>query len=48
MYLQVVGDQFRPVPTKLYNIYIRDKDREVWAIVAAGVDCITTANPGPT
>ena len=47
MHLQVVGDQFRAVSTRLYDIFLRDKDGKVQAVVAAGVDSITTANPCP-
>ena len=47
MHLQVVGDQFRAVSTRLYDIFLLDKDGKVQAVVAAGVDSITTANPCP-
>ena len=47
MHLQVVGDQFRAVSTRLYDIFLLDKDGKVQAVVAAGVDSITTANPSP-
>ena len=43
MHLQVVGDKFRSVHTKLYNIFLKDKDGKTQAIMAAGVKSITTA-----
>ena len=47
MLLQVVGDSFRAVQTRLYDISLRDKDGNIQSFVAAGVDRITTATPGP-
>ena len=45
MHLQVVGDLFRAVSTRLFDIFFRDKDWKVLAVVVAGVNSITTANP---
>ena len=47
MHLQVVGDKFRPIHTRLYNILLKDKDGKTRAIVAAGVDSITTVTHCP-
>ena len=43
MHLRVVGDKFRSVHTKLYDIFLKDKDGKTQAIMAAGVKSITTA-----
>ena len=46
-HLQVVGDKFRPFHTRLYNILLKDKNRKTQAIVAAGIDSITTITQCP-
>ena len=43
----MVGDSFRAVHTRLYDISLRDNDRNIQRFVAAGVDKIRTATPGP-
>ena len=47
MHLQVVGDRFRPIHTRLYEICLKDKDGKIQAIVAPGVDSSTTVTQCP-
>jgi hypothetical protein len=45
--LQVVGDCFRTIPTRLYDIYLVDSSGTVRPIVAAGVEKISSAGAVP-
>ena len=47
MNLQVVGDKFWPIHTRLYDILLKDNDGKIQVIVAAGVDSITTVTQCP-
>ena len=45
--LQVVGEQYRPVSTRLYTLHLRDNKGEVHTVVAAGTDKISCISPSP-
>ena len=45
--IQVVGERFRPLPTRLYEIFLCDSEGKEQAMVAAGVERISTVTPSP-
>ena len=47
LHLQVVGDSYRPVQTKLYTVRLKDSRGKIQTLVAAGVSKISTAPASP-
>lgn len=46
-HIQVIGDHFRMLDTKLYEVHLRDKARKKQTLMAAGVDTISSLTTPP-